>query len=388
MKKEDIAGLFVWIVILGAAAAYFFIAVRGHGTLTDSYILKASGHWIFYVLFFIGALLSGVVLNGIMYELAHVVGAKIGRYDVVSVNILGFNFFKENGKTKFRFSGYDGLTGETKILPKENAKKEPNPSPFLLFGSLFYAFEIVIVIFAFALMTGLSKSTLVADWAYFILTIGVVGGAILFYNLIPFHLDSMTDGYRLKLVGKRNNRHDFNNMLRAEITGKVVEDKEKKEFEENKETNFSSDINLNKAYILLSEGKFNEAKIVFESILENKKANKRVKESAEVQIIYINIYTLSLEEAMIYYRENISLQKAREISDDASMAGIRTYVLLSGLLDKSQSECYRVLEKVQKSYSRVPEARKPLEKKLFNEALDRVIQVHPHWDDLDQYIIK
>lgn len=386
MKKEDVAGLFAWIVILGGAVAYFFLAIRPHATY--SYVLDNS-NWFLYVLYYISAIFLGVIINSVLFELAHICGAKIGRYDVVSVNMMGFNFYKENGKTKFHFSSFDGLTGETKILPKKEAKKEPNPSSFLLFGSLFYGVEIVIIIFAFLLMkTNASNNSLLLDWAYFILTIGVVGAGILFYNIIPFRLDSLTDGYRLRLVGSRKNRKAFNNLLYAEVTGQIDKEEEEKHFKEEKETNFSTDINLNKAYMLLSEEKYNEAEVILKDIVSNKKSSKKIVANAENQIIYINIYTKSVEEAQIYYDENINMQKRREISDDSSMGAIRTYILMSGLLDKSNSECYRALEKSKRAYKRVLEQRKPLEKKLFNEALQRVINAHPNWEGLSEYIIQ
>ncbi|MFA7032867.1 MAG: hypothetical protein WC201_04840 [Bacilli bacterium] len=270
MKKEDVAGLFAWIVILGGAVAYFFFAIRPHATY--SYILDNSS-WPVYVLYFIGAIFLGVIVNSILFELAHVCGAKIGRYEVVSVNMLRFNFYKENGKTKFHFAPFDGLTGETKILPKKEAKKEPNPSSFLLFGSLFYGIEIIIIIFAFLFIkANASNNSMLLDWAYFILTIGVVGAGILFYNIIPFHLDSLTDGYRLRLVGSRKNRRAFNNLLYAEVTGQINKEEEEKHFKEEKETNFSTDINLNKAYMLLSEEKYGEAEAILKDIVTNKKS--------------------------------------------------------------------------------------------------------------------
>lgn len=385
MKKEDVSGLLVWLLILGGAAAYFFLVIKPYAD--DSFIRHGS-NWFLYVLYFIGAIVAGVVVNGILFELAHVAGAKVGRYEIVSVNILGLAFYKENGKKKVHFAHFDGLTGETKIVPKENAKKEPNPSPFLLFGSLFFGIEIVIVLFAFFLMKAfLATLTPGLDWAYFILTIGVAGAAILFYNIIPFRLDSLTDGYRLRLVGNRQNRHAFNNLLTAEVTGKIIEEKEEKEFNETKDTNFSSDINLNKAYLLLNDHKFDEAKAILEETINDKKSSKKVVSNAEIQIIYINMCTMSIEEASAYVEANITLQRKKEISDDGSMAAIRTYILLAGLLDKSYSECIRTLEKSKKAFKHVPDQRKPLEKSLFNESLKKVIDAHPHWDGLGDYIL-
>lgn len=385
MKKEDITGLFVWLLILGAAVAYFFFGIRPQAD--NSFIFQET-NWIVYVLFFIAAVIVGVILNAIMFEIAHVLGAKAGRYDVVSTNILGFTFYKEDGKRKFHLSHFDGLTGETKILPKEKAKKEPNPTAFLLFGSLFFGVEIILVIFAFLFITtSPDKTDLAVDMAYFILTIGVSGASILFYNIVPFRLDSLTDGYRLRLVGSRKNRRAFNQLLFAEVTGQISKEQEEKAFKGEKESNFSTDMNLNKAYLLLSEEKFQEAEKILNDIINDKKSARKVVATAENQLIYINLLVKPLEEARLFCDERVSMSKKREISSDQSMGAIRTYVLISGLIDKSNSECLRALEWSKKSFKRVPEQRKPLERVLFNKALEKVINAHPNWEGLKEYIL-
>jgi uncharacterized protein (UPF0147 family) len=385
MKKEDITGLFVWLLILGGAAAYFFFGIRPQAE--NSFIFQET-NWIVYVLFFIAAVVVGVIVNAIMFEIAHVLGAKAGRYDIVSTNILGFTFYKEDGKRKFHLSHFDGLTGETKILPKEKAKKEPNPTAFLLFGSLFFGVEIILVIFAFLFITtSPDKTDLAVDMAYFILTIGVSGASILFYNIVPFRLDSLTDGYRLRLVGSRKNRRAFNQLLFTEVTGQISKEQEEKLFKGEKESNFSTDMNLNKAYLLLSEEKFQEAEKILNDIVNDKKSARKVVATAENQLIYINILVKPLEEARLFCEERVSMSKKREISSDQSMGAIRTYVLISGLIDKSNSECLRALEWSKKSFKRVPEQRKQLERVLFNKALEKVINAHPNWEGLKEYIL-
>lgn len=385
MKREDITGLFVWILILGGAAAYFFFAIRPQA---DSSFVFRETNWIVYVLFFIAAVVAGVIFNGIMFEIAHVLGAKAGRYNIVSTNILGLMFYKEDGKRKVHFSHFDGLTGETKILPKEKAKKEPNPTAFLLFGSLFFGVEIIIVIFAFLFITTSQNDNSIAfDMAYFILTVGITGAAILFYNIVPFRLDSLTDGYRLRLVGSRKNRQAFNQLLFTEVTGQISKEQEEQVFKGEKDTNFSTDMNLNKAYLLLSEEKFQEAEKILNDIINDKKSARKIVATAENQLIYINLLTTSLEEARLFCDERVSMSKKREISSDQSMGAIRTYILISGLIDKSKSECFRALEWSKKSFKRVPEQRKPLERVLFNKALEKVINAHPSWESLKEYIL-
>ena len=62
------------------------------------------------------------------------------------------------------------------------------------------------------------------------------------------------------------------------------------------------------------------------------------------------------------------------------MASIRVYLLMSGLLDKSRSECIIALNNVYKAFKKTPKNRQATELTLFNEALDKVIAAHPDWE--------
>jgi hypothetical protein len=262
MKKEDITGMIVYVLILGLAIVFGL-------TVLQEYSKSVSMKQTDFIVLVVSALITGVLFNAIMYELAHLLGAKIGRYDVLSVNILGFCFYKVANKIKFKFSSYDGLTGETKINPKQNVSKEPNPSPYLLFGTLFYAVEIIIIVLAFAFLTVNKEETLLNNIGYFLLIVGTLGGLILIYNIMPFKLDSVNDGYRLTLTSNAKNKIAFNELLRVEnaiATGDT--NIEIKTFEQI--TNFTADLNLNKVYLLLENRDYVEAEKLLDLILNGK----------------------------------------------------------------------------------------------------------------------
>ena len=75
----------------------------------------------------------------------------------------------------------------------------------------------------------------------------------------------------------------------------------------------------------------------------------------------------------------------RELSNENTMPIIRTYILTAGLLDGSQSEVLLALKKVVKAYKNVPANRRHNELTLFNEALDKLIEAHPKWEELPNY---
>ena len=372
MKKEDITGLIVYLIIIALAIIFGLTVLQTHNS-------ESSLQGFQYVLYIIGAVVVGAVFNGILFELAHVLGAKIGKYDIISVCVLGFCFYKDNGKTKFKFSSFDGLTGETKIVPKEGMVDKANPYPYLFFGSFFFVIEAIAVMIIFSVFRTAEDYGL-RDIAYGVLTVGAIGLVILLYNILPIHIDSMTDGYRLTMVSNPKNKAAFNELLRVEYEiSQGNTNVEVKVFDEI--TNFTADLNLNRVYALLDKREYKAAEEILDKIIEAKQeVSEKVYIRARAQKIYINLYTRNLEEAKEYYEKEVPVSERREISNDVSMASIRAYLLMSGLLDKSRSECIIALNNVYRAFKHTPKNRQHTEITLFNEALEKVVAAHPDWE--------
>ncbi len=380
MKKEDVLGLIIYLVIIALAIVFGITVLQAHNAES-----ALNGVWngFAYILYVAGAVILGAVFNACLYELGHVLGAKVGKYEILSVTILGLCFYKEEGTRKVRFASFDGLTGETKIVPKKGMEDKANPYPYLLFSSLFFIIEAIAVMVVFTLFKDSSNKAL-TDVAYFVLTVGAIGLVILVYNILPFRIDSITDGYRLTMVSNPKNRAAFNELLRVEYEiQQGNHDVEVKIFDEI--TNFTADLNLNKVYALLDKKEYSAAEEILDKIIAAKDSvDGKVYIRARAQKIYINLITRNLEEAKAYYDKEVPVSERREISNDVSMASIRAYLLMSGLLDKSRSECIIALNNVYRAFKHTPKNRQQTEITLFNEALDRVCAAHPDWE-LDGY---
>ena len=203
MKKEDVIGLIIYLIIIALAVVFGFTVLQSHQP-------ESGFQGYAYMGFVALSVVAGILFNGILYELAHIAGAKAGKYTIISVNILFFCFYRENDKFKFRFASFDGLTGETKIVPKKGFEEKANPTPYLIFGSLFFIIEAIIVMVIFTLFK--DKGGALGDLAYAFLTAGAIGLVILFYNIVPLRIDSMTDGYRLTMVSNPKNKAAFNEL--------------------------------------------------------------------------------------------------------------------------------------------------------------------------------
>ena len=150
-------------------------------------------------------------------------------------------------------------------------------------------------------------------------------------------------------------------------------------------TNFTADLNLNKVYALLDNKEYKQAEEILDMIIGAKESvDAKVFIRARAQKIYINLITKDLVAAKEYYDKEVPVSERREISNDVSMASIRAYLLMSGLLDKSRSECIIALNNVYKAFRKTPKNRQKTEVMLFNEALEKVVAAHPDWE-LDGY---
>lgn len=383
MKKQDILGLIVYVIILALAAVFGLVVIRQYSTSGRSGMDTG-----IFILFVAGAIVTGVIFNALMFEAAHVIGAKIGGYNITSFAVLGFTWSKVDGKFKFHFASFDGFTGETKIVPNKKKSKESNPTPYLIMGTIFYAIEVVISVFCFSLLSREDASSISCNIAYFIIIVMAVGGMILLYNIVPFQLDSMTDGYRLRLVSGKKNKEAFNKMLLGEIGEEQKNEQDNKEVPSN---SFSGDLKLNEILVCLEKDNFVEAEKLVDDLINDinastKKVSNKVSVEAHAQKIFLMFINREEQEAIKYVFDNIPLREKKQLSEENTLPTLRAYLLIAGLVDASRSECVRTLDKVFKAYKHTDEIRRKLESKLFNMAIDLVHSKHQDWNLIEYRI--
>ena len=373
MKKEDVISLILYIIILAGAVIF------GLGILQPHFQYSSFDKGIFYALYIFGAVAASVLTCSIIFELGHILGAKLGGYKILSVCILHILFYKDDKKLKVKFSSYDGLTGETKILPKS---EKSNPRGYLLIGTLVATLFVVTCFILFYLNKDYKNYQ--GDVGYFFLTMGVVAIIIVIYNILPFKLDSLNDGYRMAMVSNPKNREAFNELLRVEYEiSQGNQDVEIKTFTEL--TNFTASLNMNKLYIALDKENYEEALELVEIVLNNEHTvSRKVYLRALSMKVFLYYLTKSREEANKFVLDNFSLELKKEIlSDSRSLVSIRSYILIEGLTDASKSECLLAIGNVNKAYKSTPKERREKEGKLYNKVIDIVDAEHPKWNFQD-----
>lgn len=380
MKKENVFGLIMYLVIFALAIVYGFTVLQTH--FKNSAMTAV---WQ-YALYIIGCIVAGVLISALLTELGHLIGAKVGGYKIIKFTILYLSIYLDKGKRKFGFRRFDGLTGETLIVPNYEKKEKPNPYPYLWYGPFFLLSWFIGCIVFFVYFRNGSK--LDGDIAYGFLTVGLISLIIFVYDAVPIKTDTTTDGYQIAHLIKTKDVHAYNELLVAKNdpnnnTVIAISGEKKKDIQQINVNSIDAKVMAMLNHIDNKE--YDKASVIIDELLQrqNELTTRNILDIQESQI-YIKIMTTPFEEMAVYYEEQIPLSIKRDISSDRSLGGIRTYILMAGLFDKSRSECALVLSKVAKAYKNTLPSRKHAELVLFNDALEKVCEAHPKWE-LDIY---
>lgn len=380
MKKEDVVSLLVYalmIVVAVMVGIYVVGPLMGNLTFTGG---DDRGQKIAFALLFV---IAGIVVNVVLMELGHMLGAKVSGYKYFSVNMLGLCFYKKGDKWKVKFANFDGLTGETKIAPVNDTA---SPRWYSLMPLIFYVVEVVILMVLFNVFTSQiagdygpasHRSMLLVNIMSILFV--TIGGMLTLYNIFPAKLDTTTDGYRLTLLSKKENIKAFNELMRIECAyAENQELADMKVFDEI--NNFTCSINLYTVYKHLKNKNYQEASNLLDKMIaEKSKISKETYCSVVAQKMFIVLLTQDYQTAKAYYDAHIDQNERRYISNDLSMPSIRAYMLISSILDISEHEARYAKSRAKKALKRTLAGRVAVEEELYQLALDKVDQVRPEW---------
>lgn len=368
MKKEDIASLIIYLIMIAAAIIVGLTVLQN---VIENYPTNFNSFALVIL-----TIIAGLFINVLMLEVCHTIGGLLGGYKVVSFNVLGFCFEKRQGKWKFGFREFDGLTGETKLVPK---KEKLDLKPYIWIPLFGYAIEIATAIVLFkAVQNGDISSD--ANWlAVSSVLLIIVSSLIALYNLTPVKLDSMTDGYRLFLLSNKVNAEAYNELMRIddlEREGKEIDNI--KIFEEI--TEFTANLNLISVYQHLKNHKYDESEELIDMILaDTKKIDPLTRNRLIAQKLFIEVMNKGKDDAKKVYNELANDEIRRFIANDISMESIRSYVLISAFVEESRGEFQIAISKVEKARKRTLPSRLVVENQLYDEALNKVYEAYPEW---------
>lgn len=370
MKKEDVTSTIVYLIMLLVVFLVGFFVIQSNSQAIANSLGGSEG--IIYA-FVILTLIGGILFNIIFTEVGHMIGAKMGNYHIVSVNVLGFCFYKtldkETNKIKFKFGfkTFDGLAGETKIAPNENNKKS-SPFPYLLMPFVIVLLEFLALVFVYIYID--DKSNLV--WLkYLVVMFATLGGIFIIYNYIPIKLDSETDGYRYTLLIKSINVQAFNTLLKLKEDMMLnKEDLVYPYFDEI--TDYTASINLLKIYDDLDKNDLDDALKIVDTIINSEaKLNQDTRSHAKYWKIYLLTLLEKNEEAKTLY-ESLSEYELKYLKKGNTLLSSRSLLSYVGLVENS----YELVDDISISYLKTfkseTDAFKEKDKKLFDSLVVKI----------------
>ena len=361
MKKEDVISTLVYLVMLVIVVivGYFIISANSEAILS-SLGNNSSAIYGFVII----SLIIGVLINVIFVEVGHALGAKIGGYNILSFNVFGLCFYKvlvnDKLKTKFGFKSFDGLAGETKILPSSKKEKH-NPVAYIIFPFVLILLEFLALYLSFMFI---SDDSNLAFIKYAIVLIATVGGLFILYDYIPFKLDAATDGYRYTLLVKKINVEAYN--TRLEIEGNILLNKDNKNYKVFDEiTDYTADVNFLSIYNYLENYDYESSfELINKIINTTSKVSNETILKAKMWYLYLLLKEDKLDEAKKYFEE-FDDSATNYLKKNNSLLTLRTYNLYLIKVEKAESLIEETSIKYLKTYKNEVSTFKEKDKKLF-----------------------
>lgn len=374
MKKSDFATLLVYALMFVIA---IFVGMMVIGPALDNLELNSTTSRYAYAII---SILLGLIFNIVWFELGHVIGAKLGGYRIRSVNILGICLYKQNAKWRLTVRAFDGLTGETKVVAKND---KASPLKLAWFPLILFTIEVTALILAYSLIPEPTVTTITAASyiKYSSLIFISIGGMIMLYDIMPFPMDTMNDGYRLVLMAKPINVQAFNVLTVIEEHNEDATPLELiQPFDE--VTIMTGQVNLVAAYQKLYQGQISEVELLINQLVENKQQlNVEIAGRASAQKLFLELQKGNLTAAEDYFMNAMDKEERKFVGNDLTLPTLRAYFLYSGLVSKSVSECAFVLSRLDKARKKEPnKALLNEEEALFKAVVEQVKVANPSWE--------
>lgn len=376
MSKEDVVSLIVYTMMIAIAA------IIGFAVISPSLEGVSSINGMQITGFLILSLIIAVLVQVILFEAGHTIGAKIGKYKIISFNVLGFCFYKgldeETNKYKIKFKfpkAFDGLTGETLVVPEG---EKSNPIPFVWTPLFIYAIEVALLVLAYSLIPDKVKGQQnpLMFLKYFQLILVTIGGMLFIYDYFPAKLDSVTDGYRLVCLSKKINIEAYNELLKIEGDEFLgVNTDNYKVFDSI--TDFTALVNLSTVRNYLKNDNFDAAMPLLDKIIENKtKVSTETLCNAKVYKLNILLTSNKEKEAQEFY-DSFDSKEKDFLKRNYSMLTIRTAILYYGIIEKSDTEVEQQLRYVKKALEKETQISKQNEKDFLEKTKKLLIERNP-----------
>lgn len=374
MKKNDFAVFVVYVAMFALAIVAGLVWIR---PMTSQF---SNSVGINPIVLIILSIVAGILLNALLLELGHLTGAKIGKLRLRSFIVLGFGFKKGKAGKKIGFHSFDGLTGETKVAPKDREKS--SLMGYIAFPLIYFLIEVVIMVVLMSVssyMVGQNSDSTAGWMQIFAVCCLVVGGMIYIYDYFPAHLDSTTDGYLMVLVSKPTNKKAYNDLLLADEAAELGQPVPNPIVYDDL-TDLTFNLNLNVAYADLAKGDVASASKIIDKLMTAEKVSPNLVNEAGALKLSILLSSANPREGIKMYKEDLNDNVKKYISNVSSPAALRCYLLISALVEESETEAYFALDKVEKVYKGLDKTKAKVDRALLEANVALTKKLHPTWN--------
>ncbi len=328
--------------------------------------------------YYLISILAGVIGTFLFYNLGKIVFAHLCGYQLIYINLLGFNIDKsDRKKTYVTFDIMDFFTISMQFAPKED-DKEKNPTMIFFGGIIFEAFLLVLAL-VFFFVFSFNKNNAGSNFGWTFLFAVCYGFLTPLYEMLPFRQDYPTDMYNVMMTRTKEDKIAFNifqSNKRRELTG---EDFLIPEFE-----NYDSFYKLHTLYFLylknLYESKLEKAFNVLEDM---KYYSKYFLEEERYLPIAETVYLKFLiDDESGANKAFLSIKKEdrKNVTDPSDLAGYRTAILVLSNIHSDKEAISNLLKDYEKTLSSLAvsdSARVKKEKELFEAAYQKAAKMKP-----------
>ena len=342
MEKNELGTIIVYLIMF---ALIYLVGQTVIVVAISALELSSAQAWPYVLI----CMAISVVVFALVYEIGHIIGAKIGGYKLTYFNMFGLCWYKKENKWAFKFEGFEGLFSETRG------------------GILSFLVSVVVCLILYMI------KAIPAQVKYGFLIYFGVGLVFVLYNIIPMRTDILNDGYRLKLLGKKENADAYNEFMRIEEDIRVGKTPENipvyKEI-----TPMTVLINRYAYYECLNKKDYKKAEEIVDTVLADINAIETITGYRyRFQKLYFIILNSSIEEASKYYWDVLESDDRKMLAKDKDISTKRVYLLVSGLINESLSESEIAIEGMKKRINHMSDAiEKKVELELYEEAIKMV----------------
>lgn len=330
-----------------------------------------------YAYYFI-AVIVGVILTFLIYNLGKIVFAKVAGYKLIYIKLIGFFIDNSKEKMKISYNIVDFFSISMQFSPNDDdTKKDPK---IMFFGGLIFETFLLIaaLVFLFTLCIN-RQSSAISNFGWTFLFATCYGFLTPLYELIPLRQDYPTDMYNVLMTRKEEDRIAYNICQinkKRELTGE--------EFIIPSFENYDSFYKLHSLYYVYLENLYESKLEKAFSVLEDMKyyAKYYLEDERYLPIAETVYLKFLIDDEPGANKAFLSVKKdeRKNVTSPISLSGYRTALLVLTNIHSAKDEVIDLLKDFDSlilSYGEIKSERVKKEISLFNSAYGKCKKMKP-----------